>query len=233
MRKFYVYIHRRLSDGSIFYVGKGTRNRFTSTASRSPAWHKIVKECGFKAIKCSDLMESVCALSYEKALMTAIGIDNLCNVVFGGSHGMSGKKFDREVVRKRSEKCMKHVINSDGSVFTSLKEAAAYLRSIGHHKATEAHISSCCKGARHVAFGFSWSMDTNRVPSLIDASSKVNEKTRRRVIASNGIIFDSVTVAADWVRSELNIKCGTSDISRCCNGKRKLCGGLEWKYSEQ
>lgn len=229
-RKFYVYVHRRATNGSIFYVGKGTRNRLTSTASRSPKWHKIANECGFVAEKISNQMPNQCALSYEKAMMSAIGFDRICNVVMGGSYGMSGRKFDREVVDKRSKKCMKPVINSDGVIFQSLKDAAAHMRKIGFSNATEAHISSCCKGNRHVAFGFSWSFDTSKTPKLIDASSKVNEARKRCVIASNGMEFASITDAADWVRTSLKVKCGTSDISRCCNGKRKNCAGLEWKY---
>lgn len=43
-RRFYVYVHRRASDGTIFYIGKGTGNRAWKTYEyfRS-TWHHRVK----------------------------------------------------------------------------------------------------------------------------------------------------------------------------------------------
>jgi len=230
MSEFYVYVHRRASDGAIFYVGKGSGGRLRSKASRSPFWHQIVNEHGFEAEICSPMMSNACALSYEKILIHTIGFDRLCNLTRGGNKGASGYKPDRKAVEDRARKCMKPVINSDGKIYASLKEAALDMRLNGHPNATEAHISSCCKGSRHVAFGRSWSMDTTSIPPLIDASSKVNEARRRGVVSSNGMFFGSVSLAAQWVRITLNVMCGTSDISRCCNKTRKACGGLGWDY---
>jgi len=39
---FYVYTHQTL-DGKIFYVGKGSKNRIKSKASRSKEWREIAK----------------------------------------------------------------------------------------------------------------------------------------------------------------------------------------------
>jgi len=228
--KFYVYVHRKATDGSVFYVGKGSGSRLHSKASRSTFWHAIAKDSGFIPEMRSKLMSNACALSYEKALIHAIGFENLCNLTRGGNKGASGYKPDRAAVMARALRCRKPVINSDGKTYASLKEAALDMRKNGHLKATEAHISSCCKGKRHVAFGRSWSMDISSVPALIDSSKKVNEARRRFVFASNGKKFESVSAAAEWVRFTLRVKCGTSDISRCCSKKRKTCAGLEWNY---
>lgn len=46
--KFYVYIHRRLSDGKVFYVGKGCGKRayeFSKNA-RSIYWHRVKNKYG-------------------------------------------------------------------------------------------------------------------------------------------------------------------------------------------
>ena len=48
---------------------------------------------------------------------------------------------------------------------------------------------------------------------------------RRKVICINtGKIYDSVRVA--------EIQTGVSNISCCCNGKRRSCGGLRWRFYE-
>lgn len=46
---FYVYIHRRKSDGKIFYVGKGrvkNRRAYQKGVHRSDYWHKVVAKHG-------------------------------------------------------------------------------------------------------------------------------------------------------------------------------------------
>lgn len=229
-RKFYVYAHRKASNGNVFYIGKGKKGRSRAKCSRSPFWHSTVAKHGLIIEDRLGPVPEPCSFTFEKILINAIGVASLCNLSTGGDGGMSGYKFDRNVVAAKAKKCMKHVINSNGEVFSSLKDAAQKMRSLGYLNATESHISSCCHGRRHVAYGLSWSFAVGKIPELIDASAKVNEKRLRPVRASNGMIFKGVSSAAAWVNSELGIKCGTSDISRCCNGIRKVCAGLKWEY---
>lgn len=229
-RKFYVYVHRKASTGDVFYVGKGIKGRASAKCGRSKFWHNIVAKHGIVIQNRLGPVPEACSFTFEKILIHIIGLDSLCNLSAGGEGGTSGYKFRRDVVLRKSQKCMKPVINSAGEVFPSLKAAAQRMRDAGHSRATESHISSCCNGARHVAYGLSWSFNVETVPRLIDASSKVNENRRFRVRASNGLVFPSVSSAAKWVRDELGVKCGTSDISRCCKKMRGSCAGLEWEY---
>lgn len=66
----YVYVHRRLSTDTIFYVGKGSGNRYKSPDPRNMLWAGIVnEEGGFRAqiIKLVDTPEQAC--NYEGLLM--------------------------------------------------------------------------------------------------------------------------------------------------------------------
>lgn len=211
-------------------MGKGSGGRYIAKCSRSDHWRHIVDKYGFTAEKVKFFEFEACSFSFERILINSIGIDRLCNHSTGGGGGVSGYKFDPETVKLKAEKCMKPVINSNGDVFSSLKEAAKFCRLMGYDRATESHISSCCNESRHVAYGYTWSFDVSKTPKLIDASRKVNEARLRPVISSNGTEFNSVSDAAKWVRDNIGVKCGTSDISRCCSGKRKYCGGLSWRY---
>lgn len=44
---FYVYLHLRLDDGSVFYVGKGQRNRAWSEKSRNGWWRNVAEKHGY------------------------------------------------------------------------------------------------------------------------------------------------------------------------------------------
>ena len=40
MNQFYIYIHYRESDGTPFYIGKGSGDRSTQTKNRNPYWKR-------------------------------------------------------------------------------------------------------------------------------------------------------------------------------------------------
>lgn len=87
MKKYYVYAHHRKSDGSLFYIGKGQRDRATSQR-RNIYWKRIVAKHGFCVRYIQKNMTEVCALSFERALI-AIHKSSLCNLTDGGE-GTSG-----------------------------------------------------------------------------------------------------------------------------------------------
>jgi NUMOD3 motif. len=79
-----VYTHSRQSDGKIFYVGKGKKNRPYFFKGRSSLWSRITAKHGcVVSIYASGLSEND-AFDLEKKLISEIGRNNLCNHTDGG-----------------------------------------------------------------------------------------------------------------------------------------------------
>ena len=97
MQKFYVYLHRRKSDGSIFYVGKGFGNRVTKSEGRNEHWTRTALKHGvISEILFDNLTE-------EEAFQAEIDVikelryfgENLCNKTDGGE-GIKGHIMSQE-----------------------------------------------------------------------------------------------------------------------------------------
>lgn len=124
----YVYVHYKSSDGTPFYVGKGsTGYRHTSKASRNKHWHFIVNKHGFYAAKVVENVDDELAYLSEIELIDKykkLGF-SLANKTEGGEghKGLkvrlgikvseetkeklrqinTGKKQSQETIRKRME----------------------------------------------------------------------------------------------------------------------------------
>src|SRR5690606_18373354 len=84
---FYVYIHRKETNGDIFYVGKGKGGRWMSHHSRNQHWNNIVKKHGLKSEIVMWFEDECKAYEFEKSLISIIGRENLCNATNGGEGG--------------------------------------------------------------------------------------------------------------------------------------------------
>lgn len=45
--RFYIYCHRKKTDGKYFYVGKGCKYKYSDTNGRNQYWHNIVNKHGW------------------------------------------------------------------------------------------------------------------------------------------------------------------------------------------
>lgn len=98
-KRFYVYVHRRLADGSIFYIGKGKGGRKDHHYGKSKWWKSIANKHGWKSEIIYDCLTQECAYCIEKILINA-NRSKLCNISDGGTGGLSGKKKDPDHVQK-------------------------------------------------------------------------------------------------------------------------------------
>jgi hypothetical protein len=92
---FYVYVHKRADDGSVFYVGKGSGSRrWKDKHGRNIHWNRIVKKHGFTAEIVYNNIPEEEAFKLEKSMIAQYGTINkkngkLCNMSEGGE-GPSG-----------------------------------------------------------------------------------------------------------------------------------------------
>ena len=98
---FYVYLHRRKTDNSIFYVGKGKLYRAWTKNGRSDYWHNTVNKYGYTVEILFDSLTEFEALQSEIDIIeecTYFGF-NLINLTKGGQ-GLSGLKLS-DITKKK------------------------------------------------------------------------------------------------------------------------------------
>ena len=120
-REFYVYVHIRLDNNTVFYVGKGHGNRAYNLSRGKGTHHdNICKACGCKAVIIKDNLTESQAFRLESKMIKYYvitlgyginieGYDNydhslpyLTNFTWGGE-GVSGRKHSEEEKQKMSK----------------------------------------------------------------------------------------------------------------------------------
>lgn len=87
---YYVYIHRRLSDGKPFYVGKGKNYRAWSKSGRGTHWTRVVNKHGYEVEIVFEDLEEKEAFQCEVDVMLELRYFGyvLCNLNDGGNNGV-------------------------------------------------------------------------------------------------------------------------------------------------
>lgn len=128
VKEAYVYIHRRESDGVIFYVGKGRGYRWGSLL-RSLHWKNVARKHGvYCEIVGNSLTDSEALLLEARLILTLGRISDggiLVNITTGGE-GMDGHSHTAETKLKISESNRGKV----RSTTTKLKIKEAALRRV-------------------------------------------------------------------------------------------------------
>lgn len=103
---YYIYMHRRASDGLPFYIGKGKGNRFRDKSGRNRHWDRVVKKHGYTV----DILHT--GLSEEGSkLLEVMEINNkrsmgypMTNINNGGdgNHGWIPSEDTRNKIREKA-----------------------------------------------------------------------------------------------------------------------------------
>lgn len=90
-KRFYIYIHRKISNNEPFYIGKGTKYRCLDFNSRTEYWKRTANKHGVYVQIYKNKLTNEEALELEKELISKIGIKKLTNFSLGGDSGLVGK----------------------------------------------------------------------------------------------------------------------------------------------
>ena len=102
--RFYIYCHRRLTDGKCFYIGKGTKDRYKNTIGRNQHWWNIVNKYGFEFVILIDNISEEKAFELESYFCVQIGYENLCNI--RTENGWGGYSMSDSTKEKLSKSLM-------------------------------------------------------------------------------------------------------------------------------
>ncbi|MGL5074978.1 MAG: NUMOD3 domain-containing DNA-binding protein [Waterburya sp.] len=142
--KFYVYVHRRKTDGKIFYIGRGCSGRFLSKHGRNNYWKNVVNKHGFVGEKLftgltndhANFLEVYFIAKYNKE---GLELTNLTN----GGEGASGCKRSEETKKKLSNSLKGRIITKEHRLKVGLANKRRVISEVTRKK-----ISNFQKGKR-------------------------------------------------------------------------------------
>ena len=233
-KPFYVYVHRRATDGRVFYVGKGKGNRYKSSSVRNRHWKFVADKHGFISDIVMRFNDEQCAFSFERALIKHYGKENLCNYSDGGE-GSSGVVVSEET-RKKLSLAMTGKKRSD-----AMKAKMSKLKTGNKYSLGKTHSDESKKRMSDAQKGKIVSDDTRRKLSEANIGKKLSQETKEKmsasrqvkpVICSNGMIFSGVSDASRWLQKNGWPSALSGGISQSALGNRKTAYGFEWRYEE-
>lgn len=213
MKDFYVYLHRRATDGKVFYVGKGCDCRSTRPSGRGSHWKNIVNKHGFYVEFYATGLQEWYAFELEISLIAYYGRENLCNYTDGGE-GCSGRVVSEEQKQKLRElfsgKCLHGLYGDD---HPSKRKEVRNKISESHKGKKKPKLSEYKKG--------------KKIPFLTGR----NHPSSRKIICDQLLIcFCTIKDAMDFLLDEFNKKTCSTNICAAAIGKRKSAYGFTWRY---
>lgn len=125
-KQFYVYVHMKATDDSVFYVGKGCKYRYTTKQGRNEYWHRIVAKHGFVAEIVKSELSFEEANAYEIELIKQLRDQGcvLCNMTDGGEGCLGVKKTPEQKAaisaknkgKKRSDEAKAKMLGNKNAV---------------------------------------------------------------------------------------------------------------------
>jgi hypothetical protein len=202
MTNFYVYLHIKETDGTPFYVGKGSGNR-AYVYGRNDWWKKTVEKYGYDVIILEDNLSEDVSLEREIYWIDRIGRRDLgkgtlVNLTDGGD-GISGLIFTEEHKRKigdsnrgkiHSKESIQNMIDSHQNISDETKRkmsesAKGNTYALGYKHTEEAlnKMSESAKGNTNM-LGKTHSEESKHQMSLAKIGSKHSKETKLKMAYS-------------------------------------------------
>lgn len=213
---FYVYLHRRATDGRVFYVGKGKGRRAWSRVARSNHWHNTSKKNGIIVDIYRDGLSDSCALTLEVILIGLLGIENLVNQTLGGE-GMSGFPSAKGLESPHHDKKIYEFWNDNEGL-----EVLTQFEFRNKYGLRASDVSSLCSGRRKSCKG--WVLLVNKGKPIGHVFNQEGCYSNKDDNVYNFIHEDGRTIRC--TQYELKKMIGSdSHVSCVVKGKRKTARG--------
>lgn len=202
-KKFYVYAHYKLDDGTVFYIGKGSTNRAYSTSHRSRWWKSTVKVHGYTVSIWSDDLDEATAFKLESEWINLYGRRDtgagcLVNMTDGGD-GASGKVHSQETKDKIRNSNLGKIVSLETRLKLSKSKKGKpniACKGIPRSPEVKAKVAAALKGRVGVTLGRKASEETKKKLSDLAKQRKYSPATRAKIsIALKGRIFSEESKA--------------------------------------
>ena len=223
--KFYVYTHRRASNGVVFYVGKGHGRRAYVKSHRGKWWNDVVNKHGLIVTIEQESMSSKDAYLLEMWLIAKFRHEGikLCNITDGGE-GPSGIRT----------KGVLKVYCSNGMVFENSHSAIKWIKDNVNANAKLSTLNCASRGIGKSYCGLAWSVvGVPRHPYIPESNSQwawAIQATMKKVVDGYGNIYESISSAARILRANGYPKAAQSGISRALSKEGLKSYGRTWNY---
>lgn len=245
--RFYVYLHRRASDLTPMYVGKGVGNRAWCKAGRSLHWKRSVEAYGIDvAIVCTGLTHEQ-ANAKEVELIAHFGRRDqkrgpLVNLTAGGDGGAghipsaearqrislanSGRKRTAEYLVGLSVRSarLRHSEETKVKMSESRRGEKSYMFGVPKSSARRQQIAATLKGRYPGELNPNWGKTHTEA-----ARDKIRAARAGLIQCSNGMVFLGCEKAAEWVRTQGFPKASRTAIHAAVKGRIVKSYGLRWQ----
>lgn len=249
-KRYYVYAWYIKETNEIFYVGKGTGNRYRTRKRENRYFMNVLKshDCEPR-ILCKDLDEKT-AFDIEKRTIAALrrhGVGRLTNVLDGGEnppritapHSEEWKAHQREglkrLYKENPEKCTE--ISNRMKKFLATDKGKEFQRKSIKARSTDAfrkRLSIICTAANRTEeyrqrMSNYWKdyFKTNGAYECLVGENNHNAQKVRQFDKSENFIAEYKTITEASKATGVS----ASKISSVCRGERKTAGGYIWRFA--
>lgn len=227
-RKYYVYEWYFTSNGNVFYVGKGTGNRYLTTGRRSSKFLEIVNNYETSCRIIYDNLTEDEAFDLERKTIIEYKKDEsncLINVALGG-RGTLGVKLSDEAKQGISIKMKQKWLEPE------YRNKVMHIRrdENGPYKNETYRLNMAIRnlGESNPNYGNRWSEEQKEALRQKQIKNDIyygdkNPNSKRVMCVETGEIFNTVNDAA----RKMNIKCPSS-ISICLSNPTRLSNNTHW-----
>jgi hypothetical protein len=208
MDKKVLYLHRKKSDDTIFYVGIGNKKRAKSKRDRNVFWENTVKKYGYyyEIVEENLTWEEACHL--EKKLIREIGrrdlgLGTLVNLTDGGEGNSNWNDNNTHNMIQKNIKNMKPVSQYDknGKLICTYRSISFASKETGIRRQT---IRDTALGKVKTAGGYAWEyshINYKHNKERFDKGSSIkkgskNAMSKTVINLQTGIFYESISLAS-------------------------------------